>query len=139
MSDHIKATVYFVVGFFTPEQREQRDRGILFDKSHAIPAATSHGLSTKQTVYRLRSQSEEVDLFLDAAVDAAVNTLPARPVKRGTGSFRVERLMNFPAGKGLKEAFDEFMQGDGKVQFGDATLVQLFSVDVELNPPPPSK
>jgi hypothetical protein len=129
MPDHFKTTVYFVVGFFTAEQREQRDRKILFDTAHAAPTGNPHILSTHQTIYRLKGQSEEVDILLDTA-----------PPKRGTGTFKVERLTIFPGDLPVQQAFDTFMQGrEGQEQFGNATAVQLCSVDVWLNLPPASK
>ncbi len=117
-------TLYFAIGYFTAPQRQRRDQAILAAGSPPPQQAVS---SVDVTIYQVKSGVSTLNIGIEGEP------------KGGTGPyFHVERFLpNFPPpNKPVGDAFEDYLKSPGGIlAFEHATSVQLFHINVTLDPP----
>ncbi len=117
-------TLYFAIGYFTAAQRGQRDRAIL-----AAGAPPSNPVVSVVEVTLVRVNTGIATLNLGIEGESKATTGPY---------FHIERFWtNFPPpNQSAADAFDEYLKSPGGIMaFQYATSVQLFHINVSLDPP----
>jgi hypothetical protein len=136
----VPTTRYFAIGFFTAEGLERKHRAMLARAAQpdaAVPRIQSAIASVHITIFRVDTGTETVEMGVDrVAMEVVDPNLSATSV-----SFKVERFDadKFPGDLKPQAAFKAYLASpDGISNFGTATAVQLFSIDVgakdDLNP-----
>jgi hypothetical protein len=130
MAEDFDATVYFIVGYFSKEDKERRDRSSLLGSDHYVqsrPLSQVAVTSGPTTIYKFDTSVGELDVSI---LKTATTT--------GHGSAQIVRMSTgfVSQGKTPQQAFDDYMQSaDGQGNFSDATHVQMYSVNLTLTAP----
>jgi hypothetical protein len=132
MAREVPTTRYFAVGFFTAEQLEANHRARLARATQTadVPSIRSAVEVVDITVYGVDTGTETVELGI-----GKVSLVVQDPrIQAGGVSFAVERFDSdqFPGTLSPQDAFVQYLaSAEGIASFGNATAVQLFSIDVD--------
>jgi hypothetical protein len=132
MSRHVPTTRYFAVGFFTAEQLEEKHRALLARAAQkaAVPEIQSAVQVVAITVFNIETDTETVEMGINKV---SMEVLDPQ-IQAGGVSFAVERFdsRQFPGALTPQEAFAQYLaSAAGTATFGNATAVQLLSIDVD--------
>jgi hypothetical protein len=131
MSRDGSATRYFAVGFFTPEQLEEKHRAMLAraQNNAPIPKLRSAVEAVTVTVFDVDTGTETVEL----GINPVSLVVPGAKVQASGVSFAIERFefTTFPGTLSPEDAFAQYLSSaEGIASFGTATAVQLFAINV---------
>lgn len=132
MSRDVPATRYFAVGFFTAAQLEEKHRAMLAraQSNAPVPEIRSAVEAVTVTVFNVGTGAETVEMGIDK-IGAVVQDAK---VPASGASFAIERFdfRTFPGTLTPEVAFARYLaSAKGIANFGTATAVQLFAVNVD--------
>lgn len=121
MSTEFTTSLYFAVGVFTPEQKAERDRGLLAKAGEGrAPAAVGQPLDAVfVTIY-------------GAAMDTLIASIQVLGRHSDAMHFEVERFAEgWPGSTDPEEAFRDWLASPaGQDKFGTATAVRPFAANL---------
>jgi hypothetical protein len=132
MSRDVPTTRYFAVGFFSAAQLEEKHRALLAraQTNAPVPKLRSAVEAVTITVFDVDTGTETVELGIDKVGLVA----QAAKVQAGGASFAIERFDStiFPGTLSPEDAFTQYLaSAEGVANFGTATAVQLFAVNID--------
>jgi len=132
MSRDVPATRYFAVGFFTAAQLEEKHRALLAraQTNAPVPRIRSAVEAVTVTVFDVDTGTETVEMGINKV---SVVVQDAQIQASGV-SFSIERFDSnvFPGSLAPQDAFAQYLaSAEGIANFGTATAVQLFAINVD--------
>lgn len=154
MPSQLPTTRYFAIGYFTAAQLAEKHRQMLAQAAAspaAVPPVPSAIQAVHVTIYSVDTGTETVDMMVDSAVVTAVGAAAATVTAGGAAAsgaapagsqFTIERFdpAVFPGNSPTpQQAFTDYLaSAEGMLAFGQATAVQLFSINIAPTTPKPT-